>query len=225
MTLEKPCELEADASSANGGNRRRARIRPMGEVQPGQRVAEVTASQTQRVEAQCYRAQAAPPLGSLVRIGSPPVYAVVLDIRHEPLDPTRPLAPRGEYLETEDDIYATNPQLTAILTTRFTASIVGYRDGGGIRAGLPSLPPDLHSFVFRCDAGDLAGFGNDFGWLRLLLEDRSAASDTATTNLLRQIANTRIDARRFLVGAGKALATELAAEPHRMRALLREVSV
>ena len=195
----------------------------MGELQPGQRVGEVTAAQTQRVDAQCYRAHAAPPLGSLVRIGAPPVYAVVVDIRHAPLDPTRPLVPRGEELETEDELYAANPQLTSILTTRFTAAIVGYRDGGAIRAGLPSLPPELHSFVFICDATDLAVFGGDFVWLRLLLEDRSPASDTAIANLLRQTADTRVDSRNFLLGAGKALATELAAEPRRMRALLREV--
>ena len=193
------------------------------ELQPGQRVGEVTASQSQRVEAQCYQAHAAPPLGALVRIGSPPVYAVTLDVRHEPLDPTRPLTPRGADLETEDEVYAANPQLSAILTTRFTAAIVGYHDGAGIRAGLPSLPPDLHSFVFLCDAGDLAFFGNDFGWLRLVLEERSPASDTAIANLLRQAANARSDSRGFLLNAGKALATELSGDPLRMRALLREV--
>ncbi len=195
----------------------------MEEVQPGQRVGEVTASQSQRVEAQCYQAHATPPLGSLVRIGSPPVYAVVLDVRHEPLDPTRPLTPRGADLETEDEVYAANPQLSAILTTRFTAAIVGYQDAAGIRAGLPSLPPDLHSFVFLSDAGDLAYFGNDLGWLRLLLDERSPASDTAIANLLRQTAAARADSRRFLLGAGKALAAELSGEPHRMRALLRQV--
>ena len=195
----------------------------MGEVQPGQRVAEVTASQTQRVEAQCYSAYAAPPLGSLVRMGSPPIYAVVLEIRHEPLDPTRPLAPRGADLETEDELYAANPQLNAILATRFTAAIVGYRNDDGIHAGLPSLPPDLHSFVFVCDAGDVAGFGGDFGWLKLLLEERSPASDTAIANLLRQASDSRTDSRSFLIGAGKALAAELSREPQRMRALLQEV--
>ena len=124
----------------------------MGEAQSGQRVGEVTASQTQRVEAQCYRPYAAPPLGSLVRIGSPAVYAVALDIRHEPLDPTRPLTPRGADLETEDELYAANPQLSAILTTRFTAAIVGYRDGAAIRAGLPSLPPELSEFLILLTA-------------------------------------------------------------------------
>ena len=195
----------------------------MEEARFAQRVGEVTASQTQRIEAQCYQAYAAPPLGSLVRVGSLPVYAVVLDIRHEPLDPTRPLAPRGADLETERELFAANPQLSVILTTRFTAAIVGYRDGGAIRAGLPSLPPDLHSFVFTGDDADLSVFGGDFAWLRLLLGEGSAAADAAIANLLRQTANTRADSRRFLLGAGKALAAELSGEPRRMRALLREV--
>ena len=196
----------------------------MEEVKSGVRVGEVTASRTQRVEAQCYRAHAAPPLGSLVRIGSPPVYAVVVDIRHEPLDPSRPLTTRGADMETEDELFAANPQLGAILTTRFTAAIVGYQDGAAIRAGLPSLPPDLHSFVFVCDDADLAVFGGDFAWLRLLLEIGSPACDTAIANLLRQTADTRTDARKFLLAAGKALAAELSGEPRRMRALLREVA-
>ena len=192
-------------------------------IQPGQRLAEVTASRTQRVEAQCYGARTAPPLGSLVRIGSPPIYAVVLEIRHEPLDPTRPLAPRGADVKTEDELYAANPQLSTMLTTRFSASIVGYQDGAGIRPGLPTLPPDLHSFVFLCDAGDLAAFGINLGWLRLLLEERTPASDTAIANLLRQAAETKTDTREFLIGAGKALAAELSGEHQRLRALLREV--
>ena len=88
---------------------------------------------------------------------------------------------------------------------------------------MPSLPPDLHSFVFLCDAGDVAGFGGDFAWLKLLLDERSPASDTAIANLLRQASDSRADPRSFLVGAGKALAAELSREPQRMRALLQEV--
>ena len=195
----------------------------MEEVQPGQRVAEVTASHSQRVEAQCYTAHAAPPLGSLVRIGSPPIYAVVVEVRHEPLDPTRPLAPRGADLETEEELYASNPQLAAVLATRFSATIVGYQEGSAVCVGLPSLPPQLHSFVFVSDAADLARVAADFGWLRMLLEDRSPVSDAAISNLLRQAANHRNDSRNFLLGAGKALAEELSGDPHRMRSLLREV--
>ena len=68
------------------------------------RVGEVIVSHTERVEVQCYELHSPPPLGSLLRIGSPAVYAVVRDIWHEPLDPSRPLAARGADLETEERI-------------------------------------------------------------------------------------------------------------------------
>ena len=68
----------------------------MTDTKTGQRVDEVEVSHSQRIEAQCYELHHAPPLGALLRVGSPPVYAVVREIWHEPLDPSRPLAP-GEY--------------------------------------------------------------------------------------------------------------------------------
>ena len=67
----------------------------MTDIAVGQRVGEVMMSHSQRIEAQCYELHNAPPLGALLRIGSPPVYAVVREIWNEPLDPSRPLAPRG----------------------------------------------------------------------------------------------------------------------------------
>ena len=203
---------------------RRAKIRRMTEVEPGQRVGEVTVSHTQRVEAQCYRLHAAPPLGALVRIGAPPVYAVVREIRHEPLDPSRPLAPRGEGLESEDEIYAANPQLSAMLTTRFAATVVGHLDGLDLRPGLPPQPPSLHAFVFRCDAADVTKFASDLRWLRLLLADRVPAADAALGGFLKQVAAVAADRRAFLLRVGRSLAAELSGEPLRLQALLREVA-
>ncbi len=194
------------------------------ENQIAQRVGEVMVSHTQRIEAQCYRLHGAPPLGALLRVGEPPIYAVVREIRHEPLDPTRPLAPRGEALESEDEIYAANPQLSAMLTTRFAAVVVGYSDRMDPRPGLPDQPPGLHSFVFTCDRTELAAFASDLRWLRLMLADRTPAGDTALALFLRRAANSVDDRRGFLTRAGRALAGELSSEPLRLQALLREVS-
>ena len=181
-------------------------------------------SHTQRIEAQCYQPHDAPPLGSLLRVGAPPVYAVVREIWHEPLDPTRPLAPRGEALESEDEIYANNPQLTAMLTTRFGAALVGHGNGTDLRPGLPNQPPKLHSFVFLCDRRELATLAADLRWLRLLLVDRAPAADAALVALLRR-AGDAVDGRQgFLRQAGRVLATELFGEPLRLQALLREVA-
>ncbi len=188
-----------------------------------QRVGEVMVSHTQRIEAQCYRLHAAPPLGALLRVGEPPVYAVVREIWHEPLDPTRPLAPRGETLESEDEIYAANPQLSAMLTTRFAAVVVGYGNETDLRPGLPDQPPGLHSFVSLCDLGELARFASDLRWLRLMLADRTPVGDTALSLFLRRAADSVDDRRGFLKRAGQALVAELFSEPLRMQALLREV--
>ena len=197
----------------------------MTDTQAGRRVGEVTLSHTERVEAQCYQLHSAPPLGSLLRIGSPPVYAVVREIRNEPLDPSRPLAPRGVGLESEDELYAANPQLSAMLTTRFTATIVGYRNGFTIRQGLPAQPPNLHAFVFFCDAGETAEFASELDCLRLLLADRSPGADSALAGFLRLAAGAASDGRGFLLRAGRTLAAELSNEPQRLQAMLREMTI
>ena len=197
----------------------------MPEVQIDQPVGEIMVSRTQGVEAQCYRLHAAPPLGTLLRIGTPPVYAVVREIRHEPIDPTRPLAPRGGGMESEDQVYAAHPQLTAMLTTRFAATVVGYHDGSGIRQGLPAQPPNLHAFVFVCDGADLSAFASDLRWLRLLLGANSPVGDAAAANFLAHASGVMTDRRGFLLDAGRALAAELANEPLRLQSLLRELAI
>lgn len=189
-----------------------------------QRVGEVMVSHTQRIEAQCYRLHTAPPLGALLRVGEPPTYAVVREIWHEPLDPTRPLTPRGETLESEDEIYAANPQLSAMLTTRFAAVVVGYGDGMDLRPGLPDQPPALHSFVFLCDRDEFVAFASDLRWIRLMLADHAPAGDAALASFLRRAADAIGDQSGFLTRAGRVLAGELSGEPLRLQALLKEVS-
>lgn len=190
----------------------------------GQRVGEVMVSHSQRIEAQCYELHNAPPLGALLRAGSPPVYAVVREVWNEPLDPSRPLAPRGAALETEDEIYAANPQLSAMLTTRFCGTVVGYGDGVAVRFGLPAQPPNLHAFVFTCGLDQMMAFANDLGWIRLLLSDGSAATDSALAGFLRQAAAGMADRQGFHLRAGRTLAAELARDPLRLQAILREMS-
>ena len=163
-------------------------------------------------------------MGSLVRVGSPPVYAIVEEIWHEPRDPSRPLATRGADLESEDEIYASNPQFVATLTTRFSASVVGHRRGSELRLGLPDQPPRLHSFVFLGDNADMEGLAQDMRWLRLLLAKDDAGSDAAVAAFVRRVAGVAIDRREFLVRAGKCLAAELAGDPRRLQALLREMT-
>ncbi len=191
----------------------------------GQRVGEVTASHTERVEGQCYELHAPPPLGALLRIGSPPVYAVVRQIWNAPIDPARPLTPRGADLETVDEVYANNPQLTSVLITRFQATVVGYAIGAAIRHGLPPAPPILHSFVFVCDAGEIAAFTAHPGYLKLLTAEGNLTADLAMSAFLRQAADAASDKRGFLLRAGRTLATELADDGPRLRTILGEMAL
>ena len=202
----------------------------------GQRVGEVIAAHTERIEAQCYLLYAAPPLGALLRVGAPAVYAVTRAVWHAPLDPSRPLAVRGAGLETEDEIYAANPQLASMLTTRFAATIVGYGYGGGVgydggpplRAGLPDAPPPLHSFVWQCDGGDAAALAlaAQPQFYRLLLAEGTVAADLALAALLRQAGASGAGRERqgFLVRAGRMLAAELAQDTPRLHTILGELA-
>ena len=196
----------------------------MANITAGHRVGEVTVSQTRRIEAQCYRLHESPPLGTLVRIGSPPMFAVVTEIWNEPMDPSRPLAPRGEGLETEDEIYAANPQLSTMLTTRFAANIVGFDDGSARRWGLPERPPNLHAFVSVCDGQEITQFAGELGWLRLLLADGSPVGDAAVAGFLRRSADLSPDRKGFLLRAGRALTEELASDAGRLQSVLRELA-
>ena len=196
----------------------------MTDVTQGQRVGEVMVSHSQHIEAQCYDLHGAPPLGALLRVGSPPVYAVVREIWNEPLDPSRPLAPRGSSLESEDEIYAANPQLAAMLTTRFSGTVVGYGDGLTVHFGLPAQPPNLHAFVFTCDADETAAFAGELGWIRLFLASGSPVSDSALAGFLRQSAAAMPDRQGFLLRAGRSLAAELSRDPQRLQAILREMT-
>ena len=72
----------------------------------------------------------------------------------------------GRHWRPEEEIYAANPQLSAMLTTRFAGTVVGYGDGVAVRFGLPAQPPNLHAFVFACNADETAAFANDLGWVQ-----------------------------------------------------------
>jgi len=111
-----------------------------------------------------------------------------------------------------------------MLTTRFAGTVVGHGDGLAVQFGLPAQPPNLHAFIFTCDADETTAFANDLGWVRLFLADGSPTSDSALAGFLRQAAAGMADRRGFLLRAGRTLAAELSRDPQRLRAILREMT-
>ena len=189
------------------------------------RVGEVVEANSASFVAQCYRLYTAPPLGQLVRAGSPPIFGVVCRIATEPLDPSRPVLARGEDAETEEEVYQENPQIARLLTSRFDALIVGHQTDQGHQQHLPPLPPRVHSFVHACDDHEIVQFATCLDFLRLLVTAAGPAMNEEVIGAcFSWIITAHPNREEFRVRVGKALATELAGDLPRLNAILRRIS-
>lgn len=190
-----------------------------------ERLGEVVATATASFTAQCYRLHQAPPLGTLVCAGSPPIYGVVISITTEPLEPGRVVLARGADSPDEEAFFQENPHLGRLLTTRFECWIVGYQEGETLRQGLPPLPPRMHSFVSCASADTVQAFLQDMAFLHLLLAPGRPEADEAVAALLRQASVHNPEGQEaFLRRAGYALAMELARDAPRLHAILRRLA-
>ena len=180
---------------------------------------EVVESDSMAFEAQCYRLQAPPALGSLVVAddGESEVLGVVSGAGTSSIQPGRKALARGEDEESVESLYANNPQIEKLLMTTFRAEIVGYGDAGTIIQRLPARPPRVHSFVYGCSAEEQAAFGESLEFLSILA---GAGEAQLIGACLRQLSVAADDPREFLVRAGKALTVVWASEPQRLYTLL-----
>ncbi len=188
------------------------------------RVGEVVEANSASFVAQCYRLYTAPPLGQLVRAGSPAIFGVVCRIATEPLDPSRPVLARGEGVETEEEVYQENPQIARLLTSRFDALIVGHQTDQGQQQHLPPLPPRVHSFVHTCADQEIVQFSACLDFLHLLVSAGPPVTDEVIGACLSRIVAANPNREEFRVRVGKALATELAGDLPRLSAILRRIS-
>ncbi|MDO8491759.1 MAG: hypothetical protein Q7T04_07085 [Dehalococcoidia bacterium] len=188
------------------------------------RIAEVIEARSGEFTAECYQLHQAPPLGSLVKAGSPDVFGVVCDTVTESVDPgRRPLA-RGQDAADEADVYLQNPQLSKLLRTTFRALVVGHREGETLRHYLPPQPPHVHSFVYLCPPDEVRAFTQSLDFLSILMFSAERAPvDEVVAACLRQAAQAHPDRKLFLVGAGKTLAPLLRGELARLNTILTRI--
>ena len=187
------------------------------------RIGEVVEATSTSFVAQCYQLYDAPPLGSLVRAGDPPLHGVVYRVATEPLDTARPVLARGEASATEEEVFRDNPQLEHLLTSRFEVLILGHQVQGVDLPVLPPLPPRVHAFVYTTDAENVARFAGGSGWLRTLLSSNIPAADQVLAACLREAGSAVADGEVLLLESCKALAGELAGDLPRLNAILRMV--
>ena len=125
------------------------------------RVGEVVESDSSSFLSESYDLHRPPALGSLVVAsdGEFEVIGVVSQSGTSPTQQGRTVAARGRDEPTVDSLYASHPEIEKLLTTRFTAQVVGYRNGAGFAQRLPARPPKVHGFVYVCTMDEIAEFG------------------------------------------------------------------
>ncbi len=186
------------------------------------RFGEVVEASTVRLVGQCHALYDAPPLGSLVRAGHT-IFAIVDGIETAALDPARQVIARGADAASEDDVYASNPQLERLLRTQATLTMVGYREGDAIRQHLPPLPPRIHTFLYRCSESETRQFMEQTDFLPLLLGIDQPLADEVVAAALRQAARMFEHPRTFLLDASRAIAAQLPTNAARTAAIMRRL--
>lgn len=190
------------------------------------RVGEIVEASTSSFVAQCYELYRIPPLGSLVKTGgkAEETYGIVYHASTGSLEPGRRPIARGKDATSEEGIYSDNPQLTQLLSSEFSALIVGHRRNDKVYQYLPPSPAQIHGFVYSCSPEELREFGQSFDFLNILLNAQvPIATEELVAAALRCMGEAQDNTGAFLVSAGKELAVLLGGEFNRLKAILGRI--
>ena len=193
-----------------------------------QRSGEVVAASTTEFTAEAVELHGAPPFGSLVKVvepGRPTIYGLVSHAETGGLDPSRRAVARGLPPTLLDgQIYDEYPELRDVLRTEFTARVVGFADGHGhIRHWLPPYPASMHYSVVQCPADELVSFTERHDYLAGVLTDAEGSIELVAA-AIREAAQVRGNAMGYLLGAGRAVASLLAADYQRLLLILQRIA-
>ncbi len=204
-------------------------------------VAEIIEASTTQFRAECRTVHEPPPLGSFVKVyppggaGSPEidpfspslaqdgvVFGLVIEAVTGSLDPNRRPAAFGL---DEDSLRLEQPQITELLSTTFTARLVGHIASGRAAAYLPDKPPMLHSRVFPCAEAEVRAVTDRLDYVRSVLDapDRYAVDEVIAASL-RAACTARAGDREYLIRAGKELALMLRDDYDRLQGILRRLA-
>ena len=189
------------------------------------RVGEIVASVTYGFTSQCYTLYDPPPLGAIVRAGSPTIYAVVCSISTEPLDPGRRVLARGHEETVEENVYKQNPQLDKLLCTRFESLIVGYVEHGVPVHRLSPIPPRVHAFVYGCESEEIVEFTKSLDFLQILLNANVGNLDDIIVASLHNAMPAHSSSDDFILQSGRYIARYLAHDAGRLNGILKKLSV
>ena len=188
-------------------------------TQSSDKIAEVIEASTTQFAAQCYELYELPPLGSLVKTGD--IYGIVCNAATASLEPGRRPIARGKDEASEEAVYQSSPQLLKLLRSEFEGVVVGHGEGGKIYHYLPPNPARIHAFVYLCQPEEVREFSRSFGFLNILANSRlPVPADELIAAALRRMSLAHEDPRKFLVAAGKELATLLSHDFSQLKSIL-----
>jgi hypothetical protein len=190
------------------------------------RAGEIVEAGTTEFTAQCYELYQSPPLGSLVKTTSEDIesYGIVYHAATTGIEPgRRPLA-RGRDEPTEQAVYDSNPQLSKLLRTEFSALVVGHTNNDHLYYYLPARPARIHSFVYQCRPAEVKEFSRSFDFLHILLNAQVPVPvEEIMAACLRLMSREAEDPHRFLVSSGKELAVLVGGDFNRLKGVLGRI--
>lgn len=190
------------------------------------RVGEVIETGTAEFTAQCYELYQSPPLGSLVKAGDDSVtqYAIVYNATTSSIESGRRPIARGKDESSEEGVYHSSPQLLKLLRTEFNALVTGYREGDEVFHYLPPRPVKIHSFVYECGDEEIKEFSGSFDFLNIVINSGLPVPvEEILGASLRRMSRVYDEPQRFLVSAGKELATLMGNDFNRLKSVLSKI--
>jgi hypothetical protein len=160
-----------------------------------------------------------PPLGSLVKTGD--IYGIVCHAATTSLEPGRRPIARGQDEASEEAVYQSSPQLLKLLRSEFGVVVVGHKEGDRLCYYLPPSPARIHAFVYLCAPEEVREFSQSLEFLNILISaSLPVPADELIAAALRQMSQAHEDRHRFLVSAGKELATRLSNQYEQLKSIL-----
>ena len=192
-----------------------------------ERIAEVIEASSTEFIAQCDELHTPPPLGSLLAVseGDIRIYALVAYAETTSIEPGRQPVARGAGLAQQEEVYRQHPELTQLLRTSFSATVVGHRSGDRNFPYLPPYPARIHAFVHPVDPDEARDFSRDLSFLPTLLHSSMPTGDEFVSASLRSLAASHHDPQSFLVETGRQIALHLRGDTTRLQTLLHRMRV
>ncbi len=194
-----------------------------GETPVEKPIGEVLASSAVNFSGECLDPGQIPAIGVVVTAAAADreIFGVVSSLETDSALPGR--SPT-RYGLPADELVRRHPELSELITTKFRATVIGYRSADEVVTGTPGRPVPLYTAVRVAEPGDVVALGNDVGLVRLLITSDAGADDGFLLAALSNLAEARGDRTGFLENTCRELSRLLVQDYLRLEYLLSSLN-